>query len=263
MRVLPIPCLTDNYAYLLVCDETHEAAIVDASEAEPIARAIECELGEARIVAILSTHHHHDHVGGNAALAERFGISRVYGHASDGGRLPAQTAFLDEGDTFRVGHIDVRAMHVPGHTCGAITYVATGPGAPAAAFTGDTLFIAGAGRLFEGDPEMMHASMTRLASLEDETRIYCGHEYTEANLRFAEHVEKNNPDVAAAQARAAELRRHGHPTVGTTIADERRYNPFLRVDSAEIRASLGIPKDASPAEAFGAIRAAKNVFSSA
>jgi hydroxyacylglutathione hydrolase len=262
MRIVPIPCLTDNYAYLLVCDETREAAIVDASEAEPIQRALAEEI-HLTIGAILSTHHHHDHVGANLAIARSLGITRTFGHASDRGRIPGQTEFLEDGDTFRVGHIDVVVKHVPGHTRGAITYVATSPGEPPAAFTGDTLFIAGAGRLFEGDAETMHASLSKIAALDPAMRIYCGHEYTEANLRFAASVEKTNVCIMQAQARAAELRKEGLPTVGTTLADELRHNPFLRASSAEIRASLGISPDAPDAQAWAAVRAAKNVFRSA
>ena len=265
MRIVPIPCLTDNYAYLLVCDETREGAIVDASEAEPIQRALDVEStrGTIRTLSILSTHHHHDHVGGNLALAGSLKIADIYGHASDRGRLPGQTKDLEDGDTFCIGHIDVAVKHVPGHTRGAIMYVATSLGEPPAAFTGDTLFIAGAGRLFEGDADTMHASLSAIAALDPATRIYCGHEYTEANLRFAAHVEKTNVCIAQAQARAAELRKQGLPTVGTTLADELRHNPFLRAWSPEIRASLGIFPDARDAQAWAAVRAAKNVFRSA
>lgn len=277
MRIVPIPCLSDNYAYLLVCRETKEAAIVDASEAAPVLGAIargagaedsrrdrgslaEARREDVRVVAILSTHHHHDHVGGNEEIRSKLGALRVYGHASDRGRIPGQTHGLDDGDALEIGRLEVRALHVPGHTLGALAYVVTRePGDPVV-FTGDTLFIGGCGRLFEGDPPMMHASLSKLAALDPRTKVHCGHEYTESNLRFAAHVEPTSVAVAQARARAARLREEGRPTMGATIAEELSYNPFLRTSSPEIRAALGIPSSASPAEALGALRAAKDAF---
>jgi hydroxyacylglutathione hydrolase len=280
MRVLPIACLSDNYAYLLQCRETKEAAIVDASEAGPVLRArgdggagadsrrdlAEVAAGaanreEANVVAVLSTHHHFDHVGGNEEVKAKLGIARVYGSVRDRGRIPGQTHFLEDGETFTVGRLTVRALHVPGHTLGALAYVVTGaPGDDPAVFTGDTLFVAGCGRLFEGDPEMMHASLEKLAALDPRTRVFCGHEYTESNLRFAAHLEPSNQAVDEARARAADARREGRPTVPGAIAVELATNPFLRVGSPEIRATLGIPEGASPAAAFAAIRKAKDTF---
>jgi hydroxyacylglutathione hydrolase len=277
MRIVSIPCLSDNYAYLLVCRETKEAAIIDVSEAGPILGAIDQGAGtqesrrdlaslaessreDVRIVAILSTHHHHDHVGGNEEVRAKLGIDRVYGHASDRGRIPGQTQYLQEGDTFEIGRLQVRALHIPGHTLGAVAYVVTHEPDDPIVFTGDTLFIGGCGRLFEGDPAMMHASLSKLAALDPRTKVYCGHEYTESNLRFAAHVEPSNPAIARARGKAAQTRKDGRPTMGATIADELSYNPFLRVSSPEIRSTLGIPDSASPAEAFGAIRSAKDGF---
>jgi hydroxyacylglutathione hydrolase len=277
MRIVSIPCLSDNYAYLLVDRETKEAAIVDVSEAGPVLGAIDQGAGtqdsrrdlstlanhnreDVRIVAILSTHHHHDHVGGNEEVRSKLGIDRVYGHASDRGRIPGQTQYLQEGETFDIGRLEVRVLHIPGHTLGAVAYVVTNGSDDPVVFTGDTLFIGGCGRLFEGDPPMMHASLSKLAALDPRTRVYCGHEYTESNLRFAAHVEPSNPAVAQARARAAQLRKDGRPTMGATIGDELSYNPFLRVTSPEIRKTLGIPDTASPAESLGAIRKAKDEF---
>lgn len=277
MRIVPIPCLSDNYAYLLVCRETKEAAIVDVSESGPVLGAIDQGAGtqdsrrdltsllnnsreDVRIVAILSTHHHPDHVGGNEEVRSKLGIDRVYGHASDRGRIPGQTQYLQENDTFEIGRLKVRALHIPGHTRGAVAYLVTHEPDDPVVFTGDTLFVAGCGRLFEGDPPMMHASLSKLAALDPRTRVYCGHEYTESNLRFAAHVEPSNVAVAQARAKAAQLRKEGRPTVPSTIGDELTYNPFLRTQSPEIRKTLGIPDEASPAEALGAIRTAKDSF---
>lgn len=276
MRVIPIPCLSDNYAYLLVCRDTKEAALVDVSEAGPVLAALDKGAGafdsrrdvtmekesreDVRVVAILSTHHHPDHVGGNEEVRQRLGIDRVYGHASDRGRIPGQTQYLQEGDTFEIGKLSVRALHIPGHTLGAVAYVVTKEPEDPVVFTGDTLFLAGCGRLFEGDPPMMHASLSKLAALDPRTRVFCGHEYTESNLKFAAHVEPSNGAVEKARARAAQLRKEGRPTVPATIGDELSYNPFLRVDSPEIRKTLGIPDSASREEALGAIRKAKDGF---
>jgi len=265
MRVVPIACLSDNYAYLLVCPETKEAAIVDPSEPEPVLRALEENggvggRGEVKVVALLATHHHPDHVGGNEAVAKALGIERVYGHASDKGRIPRQSFFLQEGESFTIGSLLVRVIHIPGHTTGAVAYVVTREPNDPIVFTGDTLFLGGCGRIFEGDPPMMHGSLQKLAKLEGRTRVYCGHEYTESNLRFAAHVEPSNQAVVQARARASQLRKDGKPTVPATIADELGYNPFLRVTSPEIRKTLGIGESASGAEALGAIRKAKDGF---
>jgi hydroxyacylglutathione hydrolase len=279
MRIVPIPCLSDNYAYLLICRETKEAAIVDVSEAGPVLKALDQGVGafdsrrdvneavhapqsreDVRVVAILSTHHHHDHVGGNEEVKAKLGIDRVYGHASDRGRIPGQTQYLQEGESFTIGRLSVKALHIPGHTLGAVAYVVTRAPQVPAVFTGDTLFLAGCGRLFEGDPPMMHASLAKLAKLDPQTRVYCGHEYTESNLRFAAHVEPSNGEIVKARARAAELRKEGRPTVPATIGDELATNPFLRTQSPEIRSTLGIAESASPEEALGAIRRAKDVF---
>ncbi|MBN9161758.1 MAG: hydroxyacylglutathione hydrolase [Myxococcales bacterium 68-20] len=277
MRIVPIPCLSDNYAYLLVCRETKEAAIIDASEAGPVLGAIDQGAGtqdsrrdlaslanhnreDVRIVAILSTHHHHDHVGGNEEVRSKLGIDRVYGHASDRGRIPGQTQYLQENETFEIGRLKVRVLHIPGHTLGAVAYVVTHEPDDPVVFTGDTLFIGGCGRLFEGDPPMMSESLSKLAALDPRTKVYCGHEYTESNLRFAAHVEPSNAAIAQARAKASQLRKEGRTTMGATIADELSYNPFLRTSSPEIRRTLGIPDSASPAEALGAIRKAKDAF---
>lgn len=265
MRAIAIACLSDNYAYLLVCPETKEAAIIDPSEPDPVLRAVEKNGGrktstDLKVVAILATHHHHDHVGGNEEVATRLGITRVYGHKSDKARIPRQSHFLEDGETFTLGSLLIRAIHIPGHTLGALAYVVTREPNDPLVFTGDTLFVGGCGRIFEGDPPMMHASLSKLAKLDPRTRVYCGHEYTEANLRFAAHVEPSNAAIGEARARASALRGGGKPTVPATIAEELAYNPFLRTGSAEIRRTLGIAESASGEEALGEIRRAKDSF---
>ncbi len=260
MQVTPIPCLSDNYAYLVVCERTGLAALVDASEAEPVERAVRaCGRG---LRAIWSTHHHPDHVGGNDAVAAAFGVKEVVGHVSDRGRIPGQTRFLETGASFDLGALHVETLHIPGHTLGAIAYVVTPEdgGGPKAVFTGDTLFLSGCGRLFEGTPAQMHDSLSRLARLPDDTRVYCGHEYTAANLRFARHVEPGNRDVATAAERVSALRAEGAPTVPGTVGAEKRTNPFLRSHLPEIRAAVGVGAGASDVDAFAALRRAKDTF---
>ena len=255
MRIVPIPCLSDNYAYLVVCEKTGDAAVVDPSEAAPVLAAVEAAQPEVKVRGIWNTHHHFDHVGGNEDVVKKHPGIDVYGHASDKGRIPAQTRFVETGESFALGELRVRVIHIPGHTLGAIAYVIDD-----AVFTGDTLFLAGCGRLFEGTPAQMHSSFAALAALPEGTRVFCGHEYTESNLRFAARVEPGNAHVAQARERAARTRAEGAPTVPGTLFEERRINPFLRVDSPEIRATLGIAKDADAVTAFAAIRTAKDSF---
>jgi hydroxyacylglutathione hydrolase len=256
MQVVIVPCLKDNYAYVLLAPGSKRAVVVDPGEAEPVARALQergLELG-----AILATHHHPDHVGGNTELVRRFPSSPVFGHASDRGRIPAQTEFLEHGAAFDVEGLSFRALHIPGHTLGALGYAGEG-----AVFTGDTLFAAGCGRLFEGTPAQMYESLNvTLAALPDETLVYCGHEYTASNLKFAAHVEPGNAAVSAKVTRVAAQRARGEATVPSTLAEEKATNPFMRCDSSEIIAHVasGLSADRSPAAILGAVRAAKDKF---
>ena len=247
MRVIPVPCLRDNYAYLVTADD-RMAFVVDPSEAGPIERALERE-GLA-LQAILCTHHHLDHVGGNEALVDRWSALRVFAHVSDRGRVPKQTDAVEEGAAFEVAGLRIAVLHVPGHTLGADAYVVDD-----AVFTGDTLFIAGCGRLFEGSAAMMRASLEKIAALPEAMRVYCGHEYTLANLRFAAEVAPS-ADVDAARRRATALLERGEPSVPSTIAIERAINPFLRVGDEAVRARFAGDMDA----VFAAVRAAKDAF---
>ena len=255
MRVVPIACLSDNYAYLVV-DPSGVGAIVDASEAAPVREAIARE--KVVVQKILSTHHHWDHVGGNQELAAELGVP-VVGHASDRERIPGLSVGVEDGDTVTVGGLTARCLHVPGHTLGAVTFYFDAP-ASRAAFTGDTMFCAGGGRLFEGTPAQMTASLGKIAALPDDTRVYCGHEYTAGNLRFAASLEDSETVAhASASERAARLGapRESPPWSGTTVAEERATNPFLRVrspgPSAAACRSIAAADDAT---AFAAIRKA-------
>jgi hydroxyacylglutathione hydrolase len=238
MRIVAIPCLKDNYAYLVICEATRRAAVVDPSEAAPVLAAVR-EAG-VDLRAIWNTHHHWDHTGGNEELAKTVSGLEVVAHDSDRGRVPAQTHFVGEGDTVSVGQLSAQIIHNPGHTTGAISYHIADPGA---VFTGDTLFAAGCGRLFEGTPADMHRSLTKLASLPAHTQVYCGHEYTEKNLVFAAEAEKDNRAIAERQARVAGLRKQGLPSVPFTMAEEKATNPFVRAGSVERLGELRAWKD--------------------
>jgi len=229
MRVLAVPCLKDNFAYLVI-DGTN-AAVVDPGEAGPVTAQLE----GITLKAIWLTHHHWDHVGGVEALVAAHPELEVVAHTKDRGRAPKVTRFVEEGDTVELGSVRARIIHNPGHTLGAISYwIEDGDGA---VFTGDTLFAAGCGRIFEGTPEMMHASLAKLAALPPSTRVYFGHEYTEANLKFAARVEPNNEAIAA---RRAALRT---PSTPSTIADERATNPFLLANDVAEFAARRTAKD--------------------
>ena len=248
LRIERIPTFGDNYTYLIICQATGEAAVVDAPEEAPVVRRVE-ETG-ARVTKILSTHHHPDHSMANPQLAEKYGAP-VYGHASDEGRLPGLTNGLEEGDTVSVGNQTARILFIPAHTSGHIAYVFDDAGA---VFCGDTLFAGGCGRLFEGTPEMMYTALQKkLATLPDDTRVYCGHEYTESNLRFAAHLEPENEavkqrlaEVEAIRARKAADWHDATPdemTVPSTMADERAMNPFMRAKDAEDLGRIRALKD--------------------
>lgn len=259
MRIVTVPCRQDNYAYLLVCEETQRAAVVDPSEPEPVLAAIATE--GVTIAAIWNTHHHFDHVGGNDAIIENFSDCAVVAHESDKGRVPGQTVFAKEGDEVAVG-TEVRAKVIfnPGHTSGAISYFLESTGA---VFTGDTLFAAGCGRLFEGTAEEMHASLLRLTSLPPDTRVYCGHEYTESNLRFAAAVEPDNVAISERARAVAALRKEGKTSMGFTIADEAATNVFVRTAKKQVQESAhresGVASE-DPAAIFAGLRAWKDRF---
>jgi hydroxyacylglutathione hydrolase len=255
MKIGQILLLRDNYGYLLVCEKTQQAAIIDPSEAEPVLSRIESE--NVALKAILNTHHHRDHTGGNEGILTKH-RAEVYGHKSDKGRIPGLTHGVDEGDEVKIGELQGKVLFIPGHTTGHVAYLFENN-----LFCGDTLFTAGCGRLFEGTPEQMHASLKKLMALPDNTKVYCGHEYTESNLRFAISVEPKNPKLAARFERVRGLRARGTPTVPATLEEEKQTNPFLRWDSKEIQASVKSANPAArldPVSVFTAVRKMKDAF---
>jgi hydroxyacylglutathione hydrolase len=244
-----VPCLSDNYAYLIKSGS--QCAVVDPSEPEPV-RAALARTGW-KLTHILNTHHHLDHCGGNLALKEETG-ARIVGPGKDAARIPGLDVGVDESSGWEFDGRKVQVLEVPAHTKGAITFVIDGN-----AFTGDTLFTLGCGRLFEGDPQMMWTSLSKLMRLADETRVYCGHEYTQSNGRFALTLEPGNAALTTRMVDVTAARQAGKPTVPSTMGLEKRTNPFLRPDSAEIRKSLGMEK-AGDVAVFGEIRARKDKF---
>jgi hydroxyacylglutathione hydrolase len=237
LRIERIPTFQDNYTYLLVCEATGDAAIVDAPEAAPVIRRV-AETG-ANVKLILSTHHHPDHAMANPELAKEYGAP-VYGHHSDADRLAGFTNGVDEGDSISVGEATARVLFIPCHTRGHVAYVFD---EDKALFSGDMLFAAGCGRTFEGTAEMMYTALCeKLAALPDDMRVFCGHEYTEGNLRFAVTVEPDNAAIADKLAAVQKIRANAaadwhdatpdEMTVPSTIGEERETNPFMRAPNA-------------------------------
>jgi hydroxyacylglutathione hydrolase len=249
VQIAIVPCLSDNYAYLVKSGDF--CAVVDPSEAAPVRAALKAR--GWRLTHILNTHHHPDHCGGNLELKAETG-AKVVGPGKDAARIPGIDVGVTEESGWEFDGRMVQVLEVPAHTRGAITFVIDGH-----AFTGDTLFLMGCGRLFEGDPQMMWTSLSKLMTLPDDTRIYCGHEYTQSNGRFALTLEPGNQALQARMKEVTNLRQAGKPTVPATMGLEKKTNPFLRPDVPEIRKSLGM-ENAGTVAAFGEIRARKDRF---
>lgn len=258
MRVVAVPQLEDNYGWLLVDEGSGEAAIVDAAEAAPVMAAARRE--GVRLTTVLATHHHFDHTGGNLALAAALPGLQIIGWAGDRARIPGLTRGVEEGEPIAVGGLRGQALAVPCHTSGHVAYLFGD-----ALFSGDTLFAAGCGRFFEGTAREMYRALYQvLGALPDATRVYCGHEYTVKNLRFARTLEPESAAVAAKLAEAERQVAQGTPTVPTTLGEEKRYNPFLRVRSPELIAHVRAARpevDAQdPIAVLAAVRALKDDF---
>jgi hydroxyacylglutathione hydrolase len=252
MRISLIPCLSDNYAYLI--ESGTEVAVVDPSEPAPVIAALEAK-GIKRLDHVLNTHHHFDHTGGNAPLKRKYGAT-ITGPRNDMHRIEGIDRGVGEGDTVKVGNSVWRVLDIPAHTSG---HIALWCPDHAAVFTGDTMFAMGCGRLFEGTPAQMWASLSKLAALPPETKVYCGHEYTASNGRFAMSVDAANVALTARMDAVNALRAQNKPTIPSTIAEERATNPFLRSNTAELAAAAGKPVS-DPVAVFTELRARKDSF---
>jgi hydroxyacylglutathione hydrolase len=255
MNLLALPAFADNYIWML--HDGRSAVVVDPGDAAPVQRALDQH--RLQLAAILVTHHHPDHVGGVDALRPRL-QGPVYAPARE--QIPEPNVKLHDGDEVTVLGQRFAVWDVPGHTAGHIAYVQQGADDAPLLFCGDTLFSAGCGRLFEGSPAQMHASLSRLAALPAATRVCCAHEYTLSNLRFAAAVEPGNAERAAYQAACEQLREQGQPTLPSSIGLERGINPFLRCTEPEVVEAARAEGAAGtePVPVFAALREWKNRF---
>ncbi len=257
MKVKRLPSLSDNYIFVLYDARRKIAATIDPAEANPVLKFLQ-EM-DAELVAIFNTHHHFDHVGGNRELKKHYPQAVVYGSAKDESRIPHQEVFLNEGDTVTFAGRLGKVLFVPGHTSGHIAYYFP----PAEGedtgdlFAGDTLFVGGCGRLFEGTPSQMVDSLSKLKTLPDQTRLWCAHEYTLKNYQFAITVEPNNPLVQARYQEVQADRQAGKATVPSLLAQEKQTNPFLRWEDKNLQA---IAQSSDPIQTFGRIRGMKDRF---
>ena len=253
LEIYQIPCLQDNYGFLVHDPETGATATIDTPEVAQINQALAAK--GWRLTHILNTHHHFDHAGGNEELKAQWNC-QVVGAAIDAERIPGIDVALADGDTLTLGSKQARIIEVPGHTSGHIAYYFA---ADEVAFVGDTLFALGCGRLFEGTPEQMSESLGKIMALPDATTVYCAHEYTEANAAFAVTMEPANPALQQRVKEIQSLRAAGKPTVPTSIGLERATNPFVRSDSAELQAVLNL-SGADEVAVFAETRRRKDHF---
>ena len=253
LNIVPVRAFTDNYIWII--HNHRHAAVVDPGDAVPVLDFLQHK--DLQLVAILNTHHHNDHVGGNAALLKEFPVP-VYGPAQES--IPTVSHPLREGGSVYLAELalTLKVLDIPGHTAGHIAYYGAN-----LLFCGDTLFACGCGRLFEGTPQQMYSSLQKLAVLPDETKVYCGHEYTLANIHFAMAVEPGNPALFELESEMKRLLAQGIPTLPSTVIRERATNPFLRCNQSEVIQSAGNYVGSSltdPVSVFAAIRNWKNDF---
>jgi len=253
LEIEQVLVLQDNYIYLLHDPETGATAAIDPAVAEPVEKRL-AEKGWT-LSHILITHHHDDHTGGVLALKRATGC-KVLGSRADAERLPGLDIGLQDGDMVEIGSIKGQVLETPGHTRAHLSYWFA---QDEAVFCGDTLFLLGCGRLFEGTPEQMWASLSRLRALPDATRVFCAHEYTQSNARFARTVERDNPALLERIAAVDAARAKHIPTVPALMSLERATNPFLRADIASVQHGVGL-EGADPARVFAEIRRRKDAF---
>ncbi|MBE9080044.1 hydroxyacylglutathione hydrolase [Romeria aff. gracilis LEGE 07310] len=257
MQIYRLNALSDNYIFVLHDEATNTAAVVDPAEAEPVLQQLD-QLG-AELTIIFNTHHHLDHIGGNRELLARFPNAEVYGGAEDTGRIPDQRYFLTQGDRVEFAGRPGEVYFVPGHTRAHIAYYfpPQQPEEPGELFCGDTLFAGGCGRLFEGTAEQMLISLGKLRSLPDNTRVWCGHEYTLKNLKFALTVDEENQELRSRLQQVTAARQQNEATIPSMLGVEKATNPFLRWDRPAIQS---VANSQDPVQTFAHIRGLKDRF---
>ncbi|MBN34921.1 MAG: hydroxyacylglutathione hydrolase [Rhodospirillaceae bacterium] len=253
LEIHQIPVLSDNYVYLAHCPETGDTAVVDPAVTGPVMDT--AKVKGWTITHILNTHHHDDHTGGNLEIKQATGCT-IVGPKADQDRIPGIDVEVDEGDSYTLGNAEAKVFFVPGHTRGHIAFWFADSDA---LFCGDTMFAMGCGRLFEGTPAQMWTSLQKFMNLPGETRVYCAHEYTQANGRFALSVEPDNEELVRRMAEVDDKRANDIPTVPSTVADELATNPFLRPESPLLQKTVGMT-GADPVAVFAETRARKDNF---
>lgn len=253
LDIVLVPALSDNYVYLLHDAASGATAVVDPGEAAPVEAAL-AERGWT-LTHILNTHHHADHIDGNEALKAKYGATLV-GPKAEADRIPDMDVTVAEGDTYDFAGHTAQVYETPGHTTGHISFYFADSDA---LFPGDTLFSLGCGRMFEGTPAQFWDSLRKLRALPDSTYIYCGHEYTASNAKFALSIDGDNDALKARATEIEELRAEGRPTIPSLLGQEKAINPFLRADDPKIAAAVG-KSGADPVEVFAAVRKGKDTF---
>jgi hydroxyacylglutathione hydrolase len=263
LKIVQFPCRQDNYGVLIHDPQAGVTAAIDAPEERAVREAL-LRAG-LKLTHIFTTHHHHDHVEGHLGLKRETGCT-IYGPAAEAANIPGIDKTVKEGDSLPFGSFELQVIETPGHTRGGVTYyipdaIDTAAGSKTGvAFAGDTLFSVGCGRVIEGTHAQMWASLEKIAALPSTTLIYCGHEYTQSNIRFALSVEPKNTALLARKSEVDALRSEGKATLPTVLANELAVNPFLRVNSPEIRQNLGLGSDVPAAEVFAELRRRKDQF---
>ncbi len=253
MKIEIIPCLKDNYSYVIIDQKNNKTCVVDPSESKPIISFL--EKNNLKLNYILNTHHHHDHVGGNVELKKKYN-AKILGYAGDSERIPDIDIMLKDGEIWKEDNFEAKIIHIPGHTLGHICFYFYNENN---LFTGDTLFSLGCGRIFEGTYEQMFSSLEKIKKLPHKTKIYCGHEYTLQNSKFCITYDNKNIELKKKIENIKEKLKQNKPTVPSTLEEELKSNIFLRSDNDEIKTNLNI-NNSSSLVAFSKLRDLKDNF---
>ena len=253
MQVTPIQCLTDNYAYIIIDNNSKMVGVVDPSEAAPVVTFLEKK--NLKLNYILNTHHHFDHIGGNLELKKKY-KAKIVGFINDKHRIPGIDITLTDNERWNFGNTSVKVLHIPGHTLGHICFFFE---KEKIAFTGDTLFSLGCGRIFEGDHNQMLTSLNKIKRLPKDTMIYCGHEYTYKNAEFCMKYDVNNIDLKKKFEKIKKLRSKNLPTIPSSLEDEQKSNIFLRCDQNDLKIKLNM-KNQEDFKVFRKVRDLKDSF---